>query len=130
MDNLITATARFALTCANYLRRLGTSPQEIDKLKGEIAGIKEQLGSQERRIAFLEVYKEVHVQAIQRVHDLQALQENQKIKLRNLEERIESLMFLFETLENMAPEEQHQEIISLQRSLKNHLGRARSRVAG
>ncbi len=105
------------------------APERIAGLEDELAGIKARLDSQERRIAFLEVFREVHVQAVQRIHDLQDVQENQKRKLTNLEAKVENLLLVTKMLENMAPDDEREEILSLERSLKNYLGRARNRVA-
>ncbi len=128
--SIVGAGVGAGLRFANHLKRVFSSPSEIDQMKGELDQVRQRLDAHEKRIAFLEIFREVNVQAVQRIHDLQGLQENQKIKLRNLEEKIENLMFLFETLEKLNPDQNEQdEILSLQRSLRNQLGRARSRVA-
>ena len=101
----------------------------MDGLRKDIEVIQSQLSAQEKRIAFLEVFRDVHVQTIQRIHDLQAIEENQTRKFHNLEEKVDSLMFMFNMLEKMAPKDDRGEVLSLQRSLKSHLGRAKNRVA-
>ena len=106
------------------------APERIRGLESELNGFRSRLDAQERRIVFLEVFREVNVQAVQRIHDLQDVQESQKRRLTNLEAKVENLLLLTQMLETMASEDDdREEILSLTRSLKNNLGRAKSRVA-
>lgn len=89
-----------------------------------------QLQDHERRILYLEMWKECQGDCGQKIKDLKDVQENQRIRVRNLEQRI--LTELFPSLEKLkavaTTQEELKEVQGMRNQVKTHLTRAKNLV--
>ena len=114
-----------------WLTRLFIGARNLVGHEERIVALEARANDHERRIQFLEVYREVYAEALAKIHDLQAIQSNQGVRLGNLTQSVETeLIPRLQQLEVMAPDEADRNaVVNLRKQVKNNLTRARKKVA-
>ncbi len=114
----------------DWIIRLFTGARNIVGHEDRLVALEARANDHEKRIQFLEVYREVFRDALAKIHELQAIQSNQAVRLGNLAQLVDAeLIPRLEQLETMAPDETDRTaVINLRKQVKNNLTRARKKV--
>lgn len=105
-----------------YLKDLGLAPIALRDLKDRVSKL-------EAKLAYVEIYYEIHAKAIQQVQELKALQDGQTKKLANLSLKVEKCAAILAELADNAPdEEKRQKALGVRHSLI-HRTKAENRIS-